>query len=80
MKKLVALVALVMLQVNEEEMPVGCPQPAPQVVRNVDGTYVRFYPQQITLQQCYTEPKSYQEEWTDYPEKGGTLISTRRVK
>jgi hypothetical protein len=53
---------------------VGCPMPEPTVVKNADGTYTRSQTVSVTLVACYSPPQTWQEEWTDYPEKGGKLI------
>ncbi len=74
---LVAGISAVILTISQPPKLVGCPYPEPEIIRHEDGTYTRPIRSGMTLQACYSEGSNWQEEWTDYPEKGGTFI--RRV-
>lgn len=68
----------VVLRIVEPPSPTTCNPPGPVLSRNDDNSYTRFFPQHLTLQQCYSKEQLYSEEWTDYPEKGGTFL--RRIE
>ena len=60
------------------------PPPPPVIVRNDDGTYRRELLQPLATIDSLYRPygdcpsrKRWQEEWTDYPERGGVYI--RRI-
>lgn len=66
------LAASVMITVKEQ-YATGCPQPEPARVKNKDGTYRLEGTNSILAVACWTQ-REWREEWTDYPEKGGTKI------
>lgn len=73
MRIIVAAIVSVIIHVVGEHV-IGCPSPPPRVVRQDDGTYRR---EQINFSygMCVIREGSL-EEWTDYPEQGGTFIRT----
>jgi len=53
--------------------PTACPVQKPKVVKLEDGTHSRTSPLYLITIACLSGAK-WQEEWTNYPEKGGTFI------
>lgn len=51
-----------------------CPQPDIPVTQNTDGTWARPV-QTIPLEVCFTTREWY-EEWTERPDKQGSMIRT----
>jgi hypothetical protein len=74
-----ALALTVIITVNHPSYPTACPSPGPTMIRQMDGSYIKSYPSMTTLAACYSKEISVQEEWTDYPEKGGTFIRTIQI-
>ena len=70
------LALTVIITVHHPAAPGVCPSPGPLMERHADGSYTKTYPQTMTLVNCLSKAYSVQEEWTDYPEKGGTFIRT----
>jgi hypothetical protein len=69
-----AMVLSVILTISQPAYPVACPSVAPQLMKNADGTYTLPNRSSMTLQSCWSDGSQWQEEWTDYPEQGGTFI------
>ena len=80
MRNLTLLLAFLAVLITIKQLPqsIPCPQPPPVYNKNIDGTYSRGESRMITLQFCWDKEVEWQEEWTDYPEKGGKFI--RRVE
>ena len=76
MKTAITLLILltVIISMYEPGQPIGCPQPPQKVTLNTDGSYSRSSQMTMTLQACFSSSRTWKEEWTDYPEKGGTFI------
>jgi hypothetical protein len=72
-----AMVLSVILTISQPAYPVACPEVPMPLIRNADGTYTQPSRVMLHTRLCVTQGGSWQEEWTDYPEKGGTFI--RRV-
>lgn len=71
-----ALALTVIITVHHPASPGVCPSPGPLMERHADGSYTKASPQMMTLANCFSREYSVQEEWTDYPEKGGIFIRT----
>jgi hypothetical protein len=68
----------IIITINQPGDIIPCLQPEPSVIQKNDGSYYRPQIYGMTLQICYGNGETWQEKWTDYPEKGGKFI--RRVK
>lgn len=68
------LLATVMITINQPAQPIECPPSEPSIVKNDDGTYSRTAMNTVNLVACWTNYQAWVEEWTDYPENGGTFI------
>ena len=77
----------VIITIRQPPQMIVCPQPPSLFVKDEDGSYIqsrhgnageRYGTTMTTLQSCWGKATSWQEEWTDYPEKGGKFI--RRVE
>ena len=83
MVKLAWLVAGVVLSFYEPGYTkfIGCPTELPRIIRQSDGMYRRDRSQSgpTTLLSCerVIPEVTWQEEWTDLPERGGVFI--RRI-
>jgi len=77
MRNITIPVLAVLITITQPSQPIGCAPPQPPLSRNEDGSYTRPAMTVMTLQQCYSDARSWQEEWTDYPEKGGTFLRMR---
>ena len=78
MRQLLTLVLLtVIIAVKEPAHVVGCPLPVPALLKMSDGTYEQTVYDSMNAVACLQNELAWKEEWTDFPEKGGTFI--RRV-
>uniref|UniRef100_A0A6M3M3I3 Uncharacterized protein n=1 Tax=viral metagenome TaxID=1070528 RepID=A0A6M3M3I3_9ZZZZ len=68
----------VIITIRQPPQMIICPQPPSLFVKAEDGSYIQNGTTMTTLQSCWGKATSWQEEWTDYPEKGGKFI--RRVE
>jgi hypothetical protein len=71
-------IATVIITIHQPPAMIPCPQPEPKIVLSSDGSYYRPQINSMTLQVCYGNGATWQEEWTDYPDKGGVFI--RRIE
>lgn len=76
MKIVIMLLLLftVTITVNQPGELIPCPSPPIQIIQNKDGSYTRPSSMVTTLKACFSGSRTWQEEWTDYPENGGSFI------
>lgn len=77
MRNITTALLAVLITITQPSQPIGCAPSQSPLSQNQDGSYTRLPMIAMTLQQCYSDALTWQEEWTDYPEKGGAFL--RRI-
>lgn len=67
------LAGSVVIEFDQTELT-ACLAPPPVVTRNADGTYSRLENLYRSWALACMVRSQWREEWTDYPERGGTFM------